>query len=106
MHALHHVSHALEQYVNCSPDAGFVNVLLCVNTEAFLRDHPDSYCIVFYTRLGKVRLTHCLCGIAPMHVLYCVLHAFKQHQADEWLLWERLDVCFLVCSTSIEAMSG
>ena len=54
-----------------------------------------SYCV--YTHLGNVGLTNCLCGIAQMHVWYCVVHTLKQHQADGWLLWELPGVCFVIC---------
>jgi len=85
------------------PDACFV--LHCVSTEAILVFAGSPRCvfrIVFYKRLGNVRLTNCFCGIAQMRVGYCVLHTLKQYQADDLLLWERPDVCF----ASLEAMSG
>ena len=63
-----------------------------------------SYCV--YTHLGNVGLTNCLCGIAQMHVWYRVLHTLRQYQADDLLLWERQEVCFVACSATVEAMSG
>ena len=41
-----------------------------------------------------------------MHVLYCAVHALRQYQANELLLWERPDVCVLYCFTQIEAIPG
>ena len=117
------------------PDACFVLCLACIEviSEVLLRDRPRCmFCIalckhwgntrltnclfagsprcvfriVFYTHLGNMRLTNCLCGIAQMHVWYCVVHTLKQYQADGWLLWELPGVCFVICFASFEAMSG
>ena len=52
--------------------------------------------IVFYTQWGNIRLTNCSCGIAQMHISYCVLHALRQYDAKEFLLWDRPDACFVL----------
>jgi len=38
--------------------------------------------------------------------LYCAVHALRQYQANELLLWERPDVCVLYCFTQIKAIPG
>ena len=38
-----------------------------------------------------------------MHILCCVLHASRQYQVKELPLWDRLDVCFGLFCTRIEA---
>ena len=76
-------------------------------TNCFFAGSPRCvFRIVFYTHLGNMRLTNCLCGIAQMHVWYCVVHILKQYQADGWLLWELPGVCFVTCFAWFEAMSG
>ena len=50
-------------------------------------------------------LASCFCGSARVHVLYCVLHALRRHQASKLLLWECPHSCFVLCFTSGEAIS-
>ena len=54
--------------------------------------------IVFCTRWGNIRLMCCFRGIARSHVFKCVLHALRQYQTNELLLWYRPNlVLSIVC---------
>ena len=62
--------------------------------------------ITFYIHLGSIRLTNCCCRIARAHVFYCVLHELLECQANELLLQDRPNSCFLLCFTRVGGVSG
>jgi len=63
---------------------------------AFVGSPRHMLRIVFYRQWGNIRLTNCSCGIAQMHILYYVLHALRQYDAKEFLLWDRPDAWFVL----------
>ena len=41
-----------------------------------------------------------------MRISYFVLHALRQREVDELLVWHRPDACLVLCVTHTEAISG
>ena len=48
----------------------------------------------------------CFGGIAHSQAVYWAVHALRQYQTKELLLWDRLDSCLLWCLTCIAAIIG
>ena len=49
--------------------------------------------IAFCMRWGNIRITGCFLWDCPDLSSYRILHALKQYQVNEWLLWDRPDAC-------------
>jgi len=60
----------------------------------------------FCTRWKSIWLTSCFCGIARIHLCYCILYALGYYQTSKLLLWDRPKSNFLLRFTCIWAVSG
>jgi len=59
------------------------------------------FCYFILHALGYYQTCDLFCGIARTQIFYCVLHAFGQGQANELLLQDHPNSCFLLCFTHI-----